>query len=68
MIESCYSCKYWLNIDRDYSSELLESHWGLCRRYPPTLAKDMNDYGIDINQHPITDGVEWCGEYKRDQS
>jgi len=29
------------------------------------LTKEMNDYGININQHPITDGIEWCGEYSQ---
>ena len=31
------------------------------------LAKEMNDYCININQHPITDGIEWCGEYKESE-
>lgn len=65
MTESCVTCRYWLGIDRDSSSEEPESHWGFCRRYPPSQAKNMNDYGIDINQHPVTDGIEWCGEYSQ---
>jgi hypothetical protein len=66
-MESCFNCRYWLNIDSEIGNEDIGAHWGQCRRYPPTQPKEMNDYGIDINEHPITDGIEWCGEYKNSQ-
>ena len=67
MSESCFTCRYWLKIDSEIGNEEPDAYWGQCRRYPPMLTKEMNDYGININQHPITDGVEWCGEYKESE-
>jgi len=64
MNESCLNCKYWLSIDTISGEDDDQAKWGLCRRYPPKLPAEENDYRIETNQHPVTDGVEWCGEWK----
>ena len=61
---TCANCIYWLKVD--YISDCrdeLQAHWGLCKRFPPSLKAENNDFGIAVNTSPVTDGDEWCGEH-----
>lgn len=65
---ACKTCFYWEMVDSTIGETSDQSIWGFCKRYPPIQTAEMNDYDIYINQHPVTDGVEWCGEYKKGRS
>ena len=68
-MEECRTCTFWKPVSNGEA--------GHCRRYPP--ARDM-DFRVDAElddfttngaafdrrawQHPVTDGGDWCGEWK----
>ena len=64
-MKTCKTCVYWGFVDSTFGETDAQSIWGFCKRYPPTQTAEMNDYGIYTNGHPVTDGIEWCGEYKK---
>lgn len=50
----CINCKFW----DSYSQS---SNLGKCRRFPPQIWADSEDNGSEF---PMTNGGDWCGEYK----
>lgn len=69
------SCKFWIHLDDVGQDNHPDDKPGKCRRYPPRLdlseadswQDDKHGYSyLDFRfwNHPITEGADWCGEFK----
>lgn len=70
--ERCETCRFWECLGRDEGGE---SH-GQCHRNPPVMApliEAFHDwfgnpsnvlYGLQRGMFPITDSIDWCGEWQ----
>lgn len=67
----CRSCAYWSKIPEEVKGSLLmvPGHpMGECKRWPPVIAGASIGFQLQptgkIGHFPITDGFNFCGEYK----
>lgn len=63
-IDECRTCRFWNGLDG------VDSHYGRCRRYPPTAGLQLSGGGdwMKIDRklgHPETFGASWCGEFQK---
>jgi len=70
MNETCLTCRFWTHGDHhaDHPAEPM-AHFGTCRRYPPArgyMTDNAWGWQTDSDGFPITDGGDWCGEWKPD--
>ncbi len=54
MVEGCGNCRFWLDLDDDWSGS------GVCRRWPPKEGTDSSRPWVGF---PVVRSSKWCGEY-----
>lgn len=67
----CQSCAYWREIPEHAKGMLLMvpgQPMGECKRWPPVIAGASIGFQLQpsgkVGHFPITDGFNFCGEYK----
>lgn len=62
----CGSCRFWVGVDAESTSEIERNPVGECRRHAPRFSDhpmyDSKGYW------PYVEMLSWCGEYQEDRN